>query len=69
MHVCVNASLSLCVQTWALPDFESRATSVVENLASQKLDNKMLTGLAHLSQDRLAVAAYDEQEILMFKKE
>lgn len=57
------------LSTWALPDFASRATSSVENLASQKLENKMLVGVAHLPNDRLAVSAYDEQEILIFRKE
>lgn len=56
------------LHVWALPDFRSTASSRVSLLYSQCLENKMCTGTAFLSGGRLCVAAYDEDEVDMFRK-
>jgi hypothetical protein len=56
------------LHVWALPDFRSAANSRVSLLYSQCLENKMCTGVAFLSGGRMCVAAYDEEEISLFRK-
>jgi WD40 repeat protein len=57
------------VSVWVLPDFESRSSSVVDCFSTRKLPNRMLTGAAFVPQDRLALAAYDDSEIAILRKE
>jgi len=54
------------LHVWALPDFQS-ASSRVGLLYSVLLENQMCTGCCFLG-DRLCVAAYDEEEISVFRK-
>mmetsp|Transcript_25270 Transcript_25270/g.42118 ORF Transcript_25270/g.42118 Transcript_25270/m.42118 type:complete len:346 (-) Transcript_25270:142-1179(-) len=65
--------LASCAQdqylhVWALPDYRSASSSRVSLLYSVCLENNMCTGVAYLSEDRICVASYDEDEIALFRK-
>lgn len=68
-----GSELASCSQdqhlhVWGLPDFRSNASSRVSLLYTDCLENKMCTGVAFLSGGRVCVAAYDEDEISLFRK-
>lgn len=56
------------LHVWAVPDFRSNASTRVNLLYSGLLENKMCTGVAFLSGDRLCVSSYDEDEVMVFRK-
>lgn len=68
-----TSELASCSQdqylhVWALPDFRSAASSRVNLLFSECLENKMCTGVAFLTGGRIGVASYDDDELLIFRK-
>ncbi len=63
----VSCSEDQCVHFWTLPSFETRSDSLVDLLCSQRLENKMCTGVSFLQDGCVAVAAYDEHDIALFK--
>eukprot|EP01038_Epipyxis_sp_PR26KG_P006472 gene6472-8902_t len=62
-----TCSIDQIVQVWQLPDFHSLASSQVELLYSKCFENKICTGIAFLGRDRLSVASYDEDELILLE--
>lgn len=62
---CSDADQTVCI--FSFPTFMSRPTCNVELLSCVKLENRLLTGLAFLSNDSLAVACYDNLELGMLR--
>lgn len=56
------------LHVWAVPDFRSNASTRANLLYSGLLENKMCTGVAFLSGERICVSAYDEDEVMIFRK-
>jgi len=63
-----SCSQDQLLHVWALPDFRSNASCRASLLYSGVLENKMCTGVAFLSGERICVTSYDEEEIMMFRK-
>lgn len=63
-----SCSQDQILHVWALPDFRSNASCRASLLYSGVLENKMCTGVAFLSGERVCVSSYDEDEIMMFRK-
>ena len=64
----VSCSQDQMLHVWALPDFRSSASSRVSLLYTSNLEHKMCTGAAFLSGERICIAAYDEEELMIFRK-
>lgn len=59
-------------QVWKTPDFtSSNYVNDMKNnvqLFCEKIENRLCTGLAFLSDNRIAVASYDDESIVVFQK-
>jgi WD repeat-containing protein 54 len=76
--VCVHPSQYLAasvgddqiLHVWSLPDYSAGSyTSAEVNLfCSNQIENKKLTGVAFLSDDRIGVVAYDDDELTIFSR-
>jgi WD40 repeat protein len=65
----VSCSADQFVHVWGLPDFRTNSSCRVDLLYSSCLEHKMCTGAAFLSGgDRICIAAYDEEELVIFRK-
>lgn len=59
-------------QVWRVPDFSS--PSYVENMKKnvllfcEKIENRLCTGLAFLPDNKIAVASYDDESLVVFQK-
>lgn len=54
------------VFVWSVPSFTSKSQSTVNCVFSTSLENRMCTGIAFLGETKLAVSAYDEDDIVVF---
>lgn len=64
-NVFVTCSEDHFVQIWTLP-IRLTSTSTTDTIFSRKLENKLCTGVAFLSDDRVCVASYDDTEFNIF---
>jgi WD40 repeat protein len=56
-------------QIWKMPDFNSsRYTSDNYLLFNEKIENHLSTGLVMMSDERIAVASYDDDNLILFQK-
>ena len=62
---CSDFDQTVCI--FSFPTFINRPACYVELLSSNKLENKLLTGLAFISHDTLAVSCYDNLELGILK--
>lgn len=69
LNIFASCSEDQFVHVWSWPDFESRSSSNVDLLSSHKLDNRICTGIAFLPRDRIAVASYDECDLIILQKD
>lgn len=56
------------VHVWRIPDYASGTSCSVDLLSSEILENKLCTGLAFMTDDRLCVASYDDDELVTLRK-
>jgi WD40 repeat protein len=56
------------VNAWSLPDFKSIGSSTTELLFSERIPNRLLTGVSFFPDDKFGVVAYDEDDLIMFSK-
>jgi WD40 repeat protein len=54
------------VFVWSMPTFTSKAHKTVNCVFSTSLENRICTGIAFLGEEKLAVSAYDEEEVVVF---
>lgn len=74
--LAINANASMFVScgqdqyvhVWSFPDLKSRGGTAIIKLFSEVLEDRMCTGVAFLSGDRIAVSSYDEDDLVVFKK-
>jgi WD40 repeat protein len=64
-----SCSEDQCLHIWSAPDFKSKSSSDVDLLFSERLENHLCTGLTFLSGGRIAVASYDSDNFVVFKKD
>lgn len=57
------------VHVWSIPKFSSKSDSSVECVTSECVVNRVLTGVSFISEDRIAVAAYDEDDIITYTRQ
>jgi WD40 repeat protein len=67
-QLAASCSSDQYLHVWSVPDFRSKANSNLDCVYSSVLENKMCTGVAFINEHKLAVAAYDEEEISMFHR-
>lgn len=56
------------VNAWSLPDFKSIGSSTTELLFSERIPNRLLTGVSFFPDEKVGVVAYDEDDLVMFSK-
>jgi len=56
------------VNVFTFPTFTSRASMDLELVFSDKIESRVLTGVAFINDDTLGVVAFDEDELNIFKK-
>jgi WD40 repeat protein len=84
IYICIYTGLALSLkgdyfascgedqffQIWKMPDFNSsRYTSDDYLLFNEKIDNHLCTGLVMMSDDRIAVGSYDDDNLILFQKQ
>lgn len=74
--VCVHPTLSMFVScgddqflnVWSLPSFRDVSSSAVELLSSERIPNRLLTGVAFFPDDKIGVTSYDEDDLVILSK-
>jgi WD40 repeat protein len=56
----------LCV--WNFSDLSSRSYKHMELVSSEKLDNRLCTGICYFEDDRIGITAYDEEDVAIFQR-
>ena len=56
------------LNVWSIPDFRSASGCRVGYIFGQVLENRLCTGVACLSDERICVASYDEADLTVLRK-
>lgn len=56
------------LNVWSLPDFTSVSSRDAELLCSERIPNRMLTGVSYFSDDRVGVVSYDEDDLIILTR-
>jgi WD40 repeat protein len=56
------------VHVWSFPDFTSYESAAIDLLSSTVIPNKKLTGISFMSDERIGLVAYDDDEITVLAK-
>ena len=64
----VSCSQDQYVHVWSCPDLRSRGGMSLIKLFSELLEDRICTGVAFMSGDKIAVTSYDEEEIVILHK-
>lgn len=64
----VSCSQDQYVHVWSVPDLRSRGGMSMIKLFSELLEDRICTGVAFMSGDKIAVTSYDEEEIVILHK-
>lgn len=69
-YLAASVSDDQILHVWTLPDYSSASysSSEVNLFCSCSLENKKLTGVSFLSDDRIGVVAYDDDELTTFSR-
>jgi len=62
----VSVAEDSMVNVWKLPDADEKKDGEVKLVKSIEVPNSFLTGVAFLPPGRIAVAAYDFEQIMIF---
>ena len=54
---------------WRIPRAQPRGSRDVELVYNEKLDNRILTGVSFMDSNRVGVAAFDEDDLTVFRME
>lgn len=65
----VTCSEDQTLMVWDFPDFSNRACSDINIIFSDKLANRILTGVAFLSKSRICTVSYDDDTMVVYKKQ
>lgn len=68
LQLAASCSPDQYLHVWTVPNFRSQANSSMDCMFTHHLDNRLCTGAAFLSEQRLAVVCYDEDEIVTFNR-
>jgi WD40 repeat protein len=67
-NIFITCSEDHYVQVWALP-IRLTSSSIINTIFTRKLENKLCTGIAFLSDGRICVSSYDDNELNIFVKQ
>jgi WD40 repeat protein len=65
-ELLATCSVDQQIFVWSMPSFTSKAHNTVNCVFSTSLENQMCTGIAFLGEEKLAVSAYDEEDVAVF---
>ncbi len=68
MDLLCSVSQDQRILVWSTPTFTSLATSSMSLVHSEHAENKMCTGVAFIDNDRISVSSYDDEELLVLRK-
>jgi len=68
LNVMASVSEDQYLNVWSVPFFGSREDCDMELIFSERIENRLLTGVAFLNDGRIGVAAYDEDDVIVFDK-
>ncbi|RYH00640.1 hypothetical protein EON65_48970 [archaeon] len=68
LQLAASCSPDQVVHVWSVPNFRSKANSSLDCVFSQQLENKMCTGVAFVGDHKLAVAVYDDEELVVLNR-
>jgi WD40 repeat protein len=61
-----SCSMDQHVHVWSLPTFLDKASSSVDCVFTDILENQIATGVSFLQNNRLAVSTYDEEDVVVY---
>eukprot|EP01041_Mallomonas_annulata_P006345 gene6345-12830_t len=68
LNVLASVSEDQYLHVWHFPTFVSRENCDMDLLFTEKIDNRLLTGVAFLNNGKIGVTAYDEDDMIIFSK-
>lgn len=67
-NLVTSTSEDQYVCVWAFGDFASKASKSMDLVCTEKLDNRLCTGIAFLAEDRIGVTSYDEEDLAVLQR-
>ena len=68
MSIFVTCGDDQYVNIWSFPDFKSVSASTAELLCSERMPNRLLTGVSFFPEDTIGVVSYDEDDLIMLTR-
>lgn len=68
LNLLCSCAQDQVINIWNVPNFQTRAESVVALAHSEVVENRMCTGIAFLDSDRICVTTYDDDELVILQK-
>ena len=70
LNIIASVSEDQFLHVWQFPTFNSRDNCDMDLIYSDKIENKLLTGVTFLSgiDSRIAVVSYDDDELIIYEK-
>jgi len=69
LNLVATVSDDQFLHVWHVPDLASRSQHDLELIYSDKVENRLLTGVAFLGEDQIGVTAFDEEDLIVFRGE
>jgi WD40 repeat protein len=67
-QLAASCSADQYVHVWTVPNFRSKANSSLDCMYSAHLENKMAMGVTFVNEQKMCVACYDEEELVLFNR-
>jgi WD40 repeat protein len=68
LGVIASCSEDQFVRVWSAPDFTSPSTSGINLLFSDKISNRICTGLGFVRDDKIFVTLYDDDSMIVYER-
>lgn len=68
LNMFVSCGDDQFVNVWSLPDFQSVSSKDSELLYSERIPNRLLTGISFFDDDKIGLVSYDEDDLIMLTR-
>mmetsp|Transcript_30122 Transcript_30122/g.41360 ORF Transcript_30122/g.41360 Transcript_30122/m.41360 type:complete len:322 (+) Transcript_30122:52-1017(+) len=68
LNILASVSPDQYLHVWEVPDFMSASSRDVSILYSDLIENKICTGVSFLSSERICVATFDDDEMVVYER-
>jgi len=68
LNILASVSPDQYLHVWEVPDFKSTSSRDLSILYSDLIENKICTGVSFLSNEKICVATFDDEELVVYER-